>query len=140
MEYLHNFLDLLFGTNNQKNLYAIVLLVFLDYVTGVCVAIRTRKLSSSIGARGIAGKVMIFALVALSNVVDTYLLALILGTGRNYRRMHSSIGVSNVLESVTILFYCTNEVISIMENAGRMGMPIPQKLVSILQKLKEKSD
>ena len=123
MEYLHNFLDLLFGTNNQKNLYALVLLFFLDYVTGVCVAIRTRKLSSSIGARGIAGKVMIFALVALSNVVDTYLLA----TG-------------NVLESVTILFYCTNEVISIMENAGRMGMPIPQKLVSILQKLKEKSD
>ena len=108
--------DFLFGTNNIGILYALITLVILDYITGICVAVKQGKLSSSIGAKGIARKVVIFSLVALSNILDNYFL--------------NTIGV---LEAATILFYCANESISIMENACNMGIPIPKKLKDSLK-------
>lgn len=113
----------IFGENNLNILYALVILVALDYITGVCVAIKRGKVSSSIGAKGIAGKVMIFALVSLSNIFDMYFLA-----------------ADGVLEAITILFYCVNESISILENASKMDVPIPRKLKETLEKLKEDKD
>lgn len=101
----------LFGTENQNILYALISLVVFDYITGICVAFHDRKLSSSIGSRGISKKVMIFILISLSNIADTYFLQ-----------------AGNALETVTILFYCANESISIIENAAKIGIPIPQKL------------
>jgi len=108
------------STQLQKPLGALILLVCLDYITGICVAIRERKLSSKIGAKGLATKVMIFAMVGLSVVVDQLL-----------------IGAGLALSSVTILFYCSNELISICENAARMGLPLPKKLTAYLKSLKE---
>lgn len=113
----------LFGQDNLNILCALIVLVVLDYVTGVCVAIKDGKLSSTIGAKGISRKVVIFALVALSNIADRYFL--------------SSAGT---LEAVTILFYCANEAISILENACKMGIPIPQKLKSVLESFKNKNE
>lgn len=104
----------------QKPLGALILLVCLDYITGICVAVRERKLSSKIGAKGLATKVMIFTMVGLSVVVDQ----LLIGTGL-------------ALSSVTILFYCSNELISICENAAKMGLPLPKKLTTYLQSLRE---
>lgn len=123
MEIFKEIISILFGTDNGNSLRALVILVAIDYVTGVCVAIRKHELSSEIGAKGIAGKVMIFALVALSNVADTCLQF-----------------DSTALGSITILFYCANESISIIENAGRMGVPLPKKLIRFMTKLQEKSD
>ena len=113
----------LFGQDNLNILYALIVLVVLDYVTGVCVAIKDGKLSSTIGAKGISRKVVIFALVALSNIADRYFL--------------SSAGA---LEAVTILFYCANEAISILENACKMGVPIPQKLRNTPESFKNKNE
>ncbi|KAF5065280.1 holin family protein [Oscillibacter sp.] len=122
METLGKVINILFGDDNNRMLHALIILVVLDYITGVCVAILERRLSSEIGAKGIAGKVMIFVLVALSNVADTYFLL-----------------DGNALETVTVIFYCANESISIVENAGKMGIPLPQKLLSVLEKLKDKN-
>lgn len=103
----------------QKPLEALILLVCLDYLTGVCVAVREKKLSSKIGSKGLSTKVMIFAMVGLSAIVDQFL-----------------IGAGLALSRVTILFYCSNELISICENAGKLGLPLPRKLTSYLKSLR----
>lgn len=118
---LSTVVNMFFGADNNKVLYALIILVTLDYITGVCVAIKDKKLSSSIGAKGIINKVVIFIMVSLSHVVDSYLL---------------SSGVA--LERITILFYCANEAISILENAGKIGVPLPEKLLTHLNSFKEK--
>jgi toxin secretion/phage lysis holin len=64
---------------------------------------------------------MIFAMVSLSAIIDW----LIIGEG-------------SALCSITILFYCSNELISICENANNMGIPLPQKLVSFLKEFQDK--
>lgn len=102
--------------STKKLLGALILFVCIDYMTGICVAIHTQKLSSRIGAKGLSTKVMIFAMVALTAIID-YLL----------------IGDGSALCSITILFYCSNELISICENANQMGLPLPQKLVEFLK-------
>ena len=116
---LSTVVNMFFGADNNKVLYALIILVTL---TGVCVAIKDKKLSSSIGAKGIINKVVIFIMVSLSHVVDSYLL---------------SSGVA--LERITILFYCANEAISILENAGKIGVPLPEKLLTHLNSFKEKN-
>ena len=107
----------------QRPLDALILLVCLDYITGICVAVRERKLSSKIGSKGLATKVTIFAMVWLSVVVDQLL-----------------IGAELALSRITILFHCSNEMISICENAAKMGLPLPQKLTRHLQNLQEHLD
>ncbi len=102
--------------STKKLLGALILFVCIDYMTGICAAIHTQKLSSKIGAKGLSTKVMIFAMVALTAIID-YLL----------------IGDGSALCSITILFYCSNELISICENANQMGLPLPQKLVEFLK-------
>lgn len=104
----------------QKPLGALVLLVLLDYITGVCVAVKERTLSSKIGSKGLSTKVTMFAMVGLSVVVDQLL-----------------IGAGLALSTVTILFYCSNELISICENASKMGLPLPKKLVVYLKSLQD---
>lgn len=122
MHIIHSITAMLFGTENCNILYALMILVCLDYLTGICLAIRKKELSSSIGAKGIANKVMIFVLVSLSNVVDTYF---------------SITGCA--IETITILFYCTNEAISIIENAVKMEIPLPTKLVNCMKAFKSKN-
>lgn len=100
----------------QNSMGALILLTCLDYITGVCVAVREKKLSSKVGAKGVATKIMIFAMVGVSVIVD----CLLIGTGL-------------ALSSATILFYCSNELISICENAAKIGLPLPKKLTACLE-------
>lgn len=95
--------------------YALVAFVVIDYITGVCVAMHNKRLSSKIGARGISKKVSIFALVSLSHIIDLYIL-----------------DSKDILRTVTTAFYISNEALSILENAGEIGLPLPQKLQSFL--------
>jgi toxin secretion/phage lysis holin len=103
----------------EELLYALILFVILDYITGVCVAIHEQKLSSSIGAKGISKKIVIFLLVSVAHVADQYLM-----------------DSSNVLRTVTIMFYLMNECISIFENVGKLGIPLPAQLNEVLLCLK----
>lgn len=121
MSLFSTIINILFGNENRTILYALIALVVLDYTTGICVAIRQRKLSSSIGSKGIVGKVMVFIMVSLSHIVDKYLLP-----------------SGAALESITILFYSTNEIISILENASKIGIPFPEKLAAHLKAFNDK--
>lgn len=102
-------------------LQVLVALVVLDYATGVLVAIFEKKLSSAIGGKGIAKKVMIFALVYVAVSVDQ---------ATN----------TDIIRLLTIMFYIANEGISVLENAGKLGVPYPAKLKNILAQLKAKSN
>jgi toxin secretion/phage lysis holin len=93
----------------------------LSNITGVLVAIYNKKVSSEIGFKGISKKVMMFALVALGNIMC------IIGSGSSIRIM-------------IIMFYLSNEGISIIENAGNMGLPLPQKLKDIIQQINNRDD
>lgn len=104
-------------------LYALVSFMILDYITGCFVAIVKKELSSKIGFKGIAKKVLIMALVAVGHILDTH----ILGGGAFCR-------------SAVIGFYIANEGISILENAGELGIPLPKKLIAVLKQLKSKDD
>lgn len=108
---------------SRKLFAALILFVCIDYITGLCVAIRERKVSSKIGAKGLARKIAIFALVALGAIIDLLL-----------------IGEGSTLCSVTILFYCSNELISICENANKMGIPLPKKLVAFLEDFQKRQN
>ncbi len=102
-------------------LQVLVGVVVLDYITGVLVAIFQKKLSSEIGYKGLAKKMMIFLLVYLACLVEQ-------ATG------------TDVLRLVVILFYIANEGISILENAGKLGVPYPDVLKNILLQLKKQGE
>ena len=99
-------------------LYALLIFVATDYITGVMCAIVDHKLSSEIGFKGICKKVLIFALVGLGNILDVYIL-----------------GEGSALRTAVIFFYLSNEGISLLENAAYLGLPIPEKLKEILAQL-----
>lgn len=107
--------------NLEENcLYALVIFVVLDYITGICAAIQAKHLSSNIGAKGIAKKVAIFLVISVAHVADQYL-----------------VDSTDVLRSMTTLFYLSNEGISIFENIGKIGIPLPGKLNNLLSRFED---
>jgi toxin secretion/phage lysis holin len=104
-------------------MWALVTFIVLDYLTGVLAAVSRKELSSKIGAKGIAKKLLIFVIIIIANVVDVQV-----------------IGENHVLRSITIMFYIANESISILENAGSLGVPIPKKILSVLEQLKDRQE
>lgn len=100
---------------------ALLALIIADYITGVIVAVVHKKLSSEIGAKGIAKKILMLIIVAVANVLDVQI-----------------IGGGAALRNITIIFYAANEVISLLENTGALGVPYPKKLMDVLQQLKNK--
>lgn len=101
-------------------LLTLVILVCVDYATGVMSAAVKGRLSSEVGLKGICKKVMLFLLVGLANLVDNYVFQ----------------GAAPMREAV-IFFYIANEAISILENAGKMGVPIPGVLEKALLRIKD---
>ena len=104
-------------------LIALLAFVAIDYVTGVMCAIVDKKLSSAVGFKGIFKKILIFALVGVGHIIDT----MVIGTG-------------SVLRTAVIFFYLSNEGISLIENAGYLGLPIPAKLKSVLEQLHDRAE
>lgn len=104
-------------------LYALVAFMILDYISGLIVAYIRKELSSEIGFIGIAKKVFIMALVAVGHILDVNVL-----------------GGGAVCRSAVIGFYLANEGISILENAGNIGLPLPKKLIEVLKQLKDKEE
>ena len=89
-----------------------------DYVTGVLLAISRRELSSAVGFKGIAKKAAILLVIVLAVLLD--------------RLTHDG---SWTFRTLTAYFYLANEGISLLENAGNLGVPIPEKLRCILAQL-----
>ena len=97
-------------------LYALIVFMVIDYVTGVMRAVVDKKLSSLIGFRGIFKKVLILILVGIGALLD-----------------RTVVGSGDTIRAIVIFFYISNEGISILENASRIGLPIPEKLRQLLQ-------
>lgn len=103
--------------------YALLAFVVIDYLTGVMCAISDRQLSSAVGFRGICRKVLIFLLVGVANLLDVQ----VIGTG-------------SVLRTAVIFFYLSNEGVSLLENAGHLGLPIPEKIKTVLEQLHDRAE
>ena len=104
--------------------FALLAVIIIDYITGCLVAIVQKKLSSEVGFKGISKKIIILSLVGVAHILDSQI-----------------IRGGSALRTATIFFYITNEGISILENAGRLGLPLPKKLIDVLEQLnKEESD
>ncbi len=99
-------------------MYALLAFVVIDYITGLMVAVLEKKLSSEVGFRGIFKKILIFIMVGIGNIIDTYL-----------------IKDGSAIRTAVIFFYLSNEGISILENTGKIGLPIPEKLKKALEQL-----
>ena len=104
-------------------LLALVLFAVTDYITGVMCAVSDKKLSSEVGFKGICRKVIIFMLVGIAHIIDVNVIA----TG-------------SVLRTAVIFFYLSNEGVSLLENAGHLGLPIPEKLKIVLEQLHDRSE
>ena len=104
-------------------LYALIAFVVADYITGVMCAIIDHKLSSEVGFKGIFRKVLIFMLVGAANILDVH----VIGTG-------------SVMRTAIIFFYISNEGVSLLENAGHLGLPIPEKLKAVLAQLHNRAE
>lgn len=115
-------LSFLFG-DMEGLMVALIALIILDYISGVIAAAVEKRLSSEAGAKGIAKKIFMLLIVALANIVDI-----------------NVIGDGHVLKTVTVVFYICNECISLIENAGRIGVPVPKKLLDVLEQLRDKDD
>lgn len=103
--------------------YTLLALMTADYISGVGAAVAEKKLSSGVGFRGIAKKVLIVIIVGLANLLDTYVLK-----------------SADLLRIVVVFYYIANEGLSIVENAVRLGLPVPEKLKNVLVQLKNKGD
>lgn len=95
--------------------------VVIDYITGVAAAAKEGKLNSTVGGWGIAKKVSIFVIVAVAHLVDT------------------ALGDAHLFRDAAVFFYISNELLSLLENSGRLGAPIPPALQKAVEVLKGKS-
>ncbi|MET3697166.1 toxin secretion/phage lysis holin [Bacillus oleivorans] len=110
--------SVMFGGWNHIFLLLIIV-VILDYVLGVLIAYMNGSLSSKVGWKGIAKKVIIFSLIAVAHIVDVVL------------------DTQHLVRNATILFYLCNECISIIEHAAKAGVPIPKALLNALESISQ---
>ena len=102
-------------------LQVLVLFVVLDYITGLVAAWYSKTLNSQVGFRGICKKVLLFIPVAICYALDQ-----VIG--------------QEILRSLAIFFYLANEGLSITENLGLCGVPVPVPLLDALEQLKKKGE
>ena len=106
---------------NDGLLYALLVFVVVDYITGVMCAIEDRKLSSAVGFRGLCRKVLTFLLVGIAQVLDVHVL-----------------NQPGVLRTAVIVWAISNNGLSILENAAHLGLPVPDQLKSVLEQLHDR--
>ena len=102
---------------------ALIVFMVLDYITGLMCAVIDKKLSSTVGFKGICKKVLILMLVGVANVVDVQV-----------------VGGGSALRGVVICFYLSNEGLSLLENAAHIGLPVPERLKAVLAQLHGRED
>ena len=102
--------------------YSLIIVIVIDYLTGIGSAIYNNELSSKIGLKGIIKKFCYLLIVALSVVIDNLL------------------GQSGLIRSLVIYFFVANDGLSIIENMAKMNVKLPQKLIDALEQIKKKGE
>ena len=103
-------------------LVSLLIVMTLDYVTGVLSAFYKKELSSKIGFKGLLKKMFYLVIIALSVRIDILM------------------GETNLIRTFVIYYFVANDGLSILENAGELGIKLPKKLFDALDQLKEKGD
>ena len=105
----------------------LITLTVIDYISGMAAGYAEGKLKSKVGMIGIARKVFIFLMVAVAHLIDLMLI-------------QSGFETKAVVMTMTIVFYAVNEILSIIENAGRVGLPVPEQIKNAVVVLRGKGD
>ena len=103
-------------------LISLLIVMAIDYITGVLSAIYNKKLNSKVGLKGIIKKVFYLCIIALSVVIDKLF------------------GETGMIRTLVIYFFVANDGISILENSAELNIKLPKKLIDALEQLKEKGD
>lgn len=103
-------------------LQSLLIVIVIDYLTGIVSAIYNKELSSKVGFKGIIKKFCYLLVVALSVVIDNLL------------------GQSGLIRSLVIYFFVANDGLSIIENMAEMNIKLPQKLIDALEQIKKKGE
>lgn len=102
-------------------LQCLLIIIILDYITGVLAAIYNKKLNSKIGIKGIVKKVGYLCLVALCVIVDKIT------------------GQTGIIRSIVIYFLVSNDGISIIENLVEMNIKVPKKVKDSLEQIRKEN-
>ena len=105
-------------------LIALITFICLDYISGLIVGAVQHRLNSQTSFIGLAKKTLILIIVAVANIIDSQVLG----------------GSASVFRSAACGLYIANEGLSILENAGKLGLPMPKKLRNVLEQLRDKSE
>ena len=111
-----------FMGDSDNLLYTLITLVLLEYLSSIMCAIKDKVLAKEVSLPNICGKVLIFVMVGVSHVLDSYV-----------------IGGSTVLRGAVITFYIAVEGVTLLKNAVHLGLPVPQLLNSIFELLLNKA-
>ena len=101
---------------------SLLIVMVVDYLTGIASAIYNKELSSKLGFKGIIKKFSYLCIVALSVVIDNLT------------------GQSGLIRTLVIYFFVANDGLSIIENMAEMGVKLPQKLIDSLEQIKKKGE
>ena len=104
-------------------IYVLVVFIVVDYITGIMKSLVDRNLSDEKGFRGVFKKITLFMLIGITNLIDNYLL---MGSG--------------AFRAAVVFFYISNEGISILDNAHKIGLPVPTKLQRLISYLRDRSE
>lgn len=100
-------------------LKSLIIVIIVDYITGVLSALYNRKLNSKVGFKGILKKLSYFCIIVLATLLDRIM------------------GDTGAIRTLVIYFLVANDGLSIVENVAKMGVPLPQKLLEALEQLKK---
>ena len=101
---------------------SLLIVMVVDYLTGIASAIYNKELSSKLGFKGIIKKFSYLCVVALSVVIDNLT------------------DQSGLIRTLVIYFFVANDGLSIIENMAEMGVKLPQKLIDSLEQIKKKGE
>lgn len=101
---------------------SLLIVMVVDYLTGIASAMYNKELSSKIGFKGILKKFSYLCVVALSVVIDNLT------------------GQSGLIRTLVIYFFVANDGLSVIENMAEMGVKLPQKLIDALEQIKKKGE
>lgn len=103
-------------------LQSLLIVIVIDYLTGISSAIYNKELSSKVGFKGIIKKFNYLLIVALSVIIDNIM------------------GHSGLIRTLIIYFFVSNDGISIIENMAKMNVKLPEKLIEVLKQINNKGD
>lgn len=101
---------------------SLIIVMVIDYLTGIASAVYNKQLSSKIGFKGIIKKFCYLLVVALSVVIDNLT------------------GQSGIIRNLVIYFFVANDGLSIIENMAEMNIKLPKKLIDSLKQIKNKGE